>query len=289
MAGSNLRVNEGFIEARVRDINDTIQTLKGLTARGFNELTIYEKLSIRYLTIQLVEAASSICMHILLNSFNERAEGYSDCFTRLGDKDVISRELAERLSSAARLRNLLVHRYWAIVDEKVYRSVREGLEDFEHFTSYVRKFLSGSTSIGKLDPVDLEFRYYELSAEERARLLDFLRKRLERVDEIIFAYVHGGFLERNFFRDVDVAVWISDLEKAFYYTVDFSAKLEVEAGLPVDLHVLNEAPLPFKHHVFTTGILLFSKDEMLRHRIIDQVMKEYIDLKLTEKLSTEKL
>jgi uncharacterized protein YutE (UPF0331/DUF86 family) len=127
MAGSNLRVNEGFIEAGVRDINDAVQTLKGLTARGFDELTIYEKLSIRYPTIQLVEAASSICMHILLNSFNERAEGYSDCFTRLGDKDVTSRELAERLSSAARLRNLLVHRYWAIVDEKVYRSVREGL------------------------------------------------------------------------------------------------------------------------------------------------------------------
>jgi uncharacterized protein YutE (UPF0331/DUF86 family)/predicted nucleotidyltransferase len=286
MAGSNLRVNEGFIEARVRDINDTIQTLKGLTARGFNELTIYEKLSIRYLTIQLVEAASSICMHILLNSFNERAEGHSDCFTRLGDKDVISRELAERLSSAARLRNLLVHRYWAIVDEKVYRSVREGLVDF---ISYVRKFLSGSTSMGDLDPVDLEFRYYELSAEEKARLLDFLRKRLERVDDIIFAYVHGGFLERSFFRDVDVAVWLSDVGKAFYYTVNFSAKLEVEAGLPVDLHVLNEAPLPFKHHVFTTGMLLFSKDEELRHRIVDQTIKEYIDLKLTEKLSTEKL
>jgi hypothetical protein len=89
----------------------------------------------------------------------------------LGIKDVISREFAERLSSAAKLRKLLMHRYWAIVDEKVYRSVREGLEDFEHFTSYVRKFLSGSTSIGKLDPVDSEFRYYELSAEERARLL----------------------------------------------------------------------------------------------------------------------
>jgi uncharacterized protein YutE (UPF0331/DUF86 family)/predicted nucleotidyltransferase len=249
-------------------------------------LTIYEKLSIRYLTIQLVEAASSFCMHILLNSFNERAEGHSDCFTRLGDKDVISRELAERLSSAARLRNLLVHRYWAIVDEKVYRSVREGLIDF---ISYVRKFLSGSTSMGDLDPVDLEFRYYELSAEEKARLLDFLRKRLEGIDDIIFAYVHGGFLERSFFRDVDVAVWLSDVGKAFYYTVNFSAKLEVEAGLPVDLHVLNEAPLPFKHHVFTTGMLLFSKDEELRHRIVDQTIKEYIDLKLTEKLSTEKL
>jgi predicted nucleotidyltransferase len=140
-----------------------------------------------------------------------------------------------------------------------------------------------------LNPIDLEFRYYELSAEEKARLLDFLRKRFERVDDIIFAYVHGGFLERNFFRDVVVAVWISDVEKAFYYTVNFSAKLEVEAGLPVDLHVLNEAPLPFKHHVFTTGMLLFSKDEEMRHRIVDQTIKEYIDLKLTEKLSTEKL
>jgi hypothetical protein len=69
-----------------------------------------------------------------------------------------------------------------------------------------------------LNPIDLEFRYHKLSAEEKARLLDFLRKRLEGIDDIIFAYVHGGFLERSFFRDVDVAFWISDLEKAFYYT-----------------------------------------------------------------------
>jgi predicted nucleotidyltransferase len=140
-----------------------------------------------------------------------------------------------------------------------------------------------------LNPIDLEFRYYKLSAEEKARLLDFLRKRLEGIDDIIFAYMDGGFLERSFFRDVDVAVWMSDVEKAFYYTVDFSAKLEVEAGFPVDLHVLNEAPLPFKNHVFTTGMLLFSKDEELRHRIVDQTIKEYIDLKLKEKLSTEKI
>jgi predicted nucleotidyltransferase len=99
----------------------------------------------------------------------------------------------------------------------------------------------------------------------------------------------GGFLESSFFRDVDVAVWMSDVEKAFYYTFDFSAKFEVEAGFPVDLHVLNEAPLPFKNHVFTTGMLLFSKDEELRHRIVDQTIKEYIDLKLKEKLSTEKI
>jgi hypothetical protein len=43
--------------------------LRDLVARDFGELTIYEKLSIRYLVIQLVEAASSICMHLILSAF----------------------------------------------------------------------------------------------------------------------------------------------------------------------------------------------------------------------------
>jgi len=49
--------------------------------------------------------------------------------------------LALRLASAARLRNLLVHRYWDIDDEKVYESVKEGLGDFEGFIDAVRRFL----------------------------------------------------------------------------------------------------------------------------------------------------
>lgn len=47
------------------------------------------------------------------------------------------------MASAARLRNLLVHRYWVISDEKVYESVKEGLKDFGVFISYVIKFLAG--------------------------------------------------------------------------------------------------------------------------------------------------
>lgn len=60
---------------------------------------------------------------------------------RLGLKGVLPKDLASRLASVARLRNLLVHRYWAIVDEKVYESVKKGLKDFEGFVTYVRKFL----------------------------------------------------------------------------------------------------------------------------------------------------
>ena len=136
-------VDRDLVEARVREIHDAVRLLEELTARGFEELTLHEKLSMRYLVIQLVEAAVSICVHLLAEGFDERAESYPGCFARLGELGIVPRDLAARLAAAARLRNLLVHRYWAIDDRRVYESVREGLRDFEEFAKLVRKVLEG--------------------------------------------------------------------------------------------------------------------------------------------------
>ena len=131
------------VEARIREMNDAIQLLREITSKSFSELEVFEKLSMRYLVIQLVEATASICIHMLSKLYGETAEGYPDCFTRLGRRGIISMELASRLASAARLRNLLVHRYWVILDEKVYESVKKGLSDFMEFIRAVREALGG--------------------------------------------------------------------------------------------------------------------------------------------------
>jgi len=132
---------------------------------------------------------------------------------------------------------------------------------------------------GSMDIAELEFKYRRLSDEQKLKLLERLKGRLEGASEVVFAYVYGSFMERFSFRDLDVAIWIRDSSKAFYYTVDFSAKLEVEMGVPVDVQVLNEAPLPFKHYIFTRGRLLLSRDENLRLRLFDEVVRQYVDLK----------
>jgi len=106
-----------------------------------------------------------------------------------------------------------------------------------------------------------------------------LRKELEGLDDIMFAYVHGGFLDIEVFRDVDVAVWIKNPEDAFSYEVDLSAKLEADLKTPIDLHVLNQAPLSFKHHAFTRGRLLFSKDEETRIKLVDETLRQYADVR----------
>jgi uncharacterized protein YutE (UPF0331/DUF86 family) len=129
------------INARIGEINDALQILRDILAKRFEELTLYERLSLRYLVIQLVEASASICVRILSSFYNEVAEGFPQCFARLGAKGVLPEDLASRLASAARLRNLLVHRYWVISDERVYESVKNGLRDFEDFVARVRASL----------------------------------------------------------------------------------------------------------------------------------------------------
>lgn len=142
---------------------------------------------------------------------------------------------------------------------------------------------------GSVDVAEPAFRYRQLSAERKLKLLERLRGRLEGVSAVVFAYVHGSFADRDSFRDLDVAIWIRDPGEAFYYTVDFSAKLEVEMGVPVDVQVLNEAPLPFKRHVFTRGRLLFSGDESLRLRLVDEAVRQYADLKQLTEIVSKKL
>lgn len=125
-----------------------------------------------------------------------------------------------------------------------------------------------------------DFRTFHMKREEKERLVNRLKGLLEGVEGIVFAYAHGGFVELDTFRDVDVALWVKDSEEAFNYAVDLSAKLEAEVGVPVDIHVLNDAPLSFRRHVFTKGVLLLSFDEGFRLRMLDETLRRYFDLKM---------
>ncbi len=134
-------MNRDMVESRIREVNDASQLLRSLLKKGYENLDIYDKLSMRYLIIQLVEAAAGVCVEVFASLHGETVEGFPECFIRLGEKGIIPRETAYSLASASRLRNLLVHRYWVIDDEKIYISTQEGLNDFQEFNKRVRDIL----------------------------------------------------------------------------------------------------------------------------------------------------
>ena len=106
-----------------------------------------------------------------------------------------------------------------------------------------------------------------MSLNERERLVQQLMPILCSRSELVFAYLHGMFLEGEPFRDVDLAVyvtWLPERKLSFrQYELDLSVELTLPRRVPVDVRVLNDAPMGFRHHVFNGGLLLVKDVELL--------------------------
>lgn len=117
---------------------------------------------------------------------------------------------------------------------------------------------------------------------ERARIRRQLLTVLESRREILFAYLHGSFLDQGLpYHDIDVAVYV-DPEWAtgqdlFEYEMALSVELTLALHTTIDVHVLNHAPLGFQHSVLSRGEVIFSRDDERLVDLIERVGLEYIE------------
>lgn len=120
---------------------------------------------------------------------------------------------------------------------------------------------------------------HKVSRVQKEKIISLLVTALDK-KEILFSYVHGSFVEEEVFRDIDLAVWVKEelfpKEKALKYELSLSVDLEYLIGYPVDLKVLNYAPLGFQYHV-TKGRLLTCLDDDLRTDFLTEVWSKYLD------------
>lgn len=108
-------------------------------------------------------------------------------------------------------------------------------------------------------------------SEIRQHLNNLLKER----PEISFAYLHGSFVEGQAFHDIDVAVYLdSPQSDSFDYEMELSVELTRALHLPVDIQVLNQAPLGFQRQVLQ-GELIFARDEVQLTDYIEDVADEY--------------
>ena len=108
----------------------------------------------------------------------------------------------------------------------------------------------------------------------------------------VFAYLHGSFVQGEEFRDVDVAVFLNDTVTRTTDDVELeislSLKLEKELALPVDIKILNHAPLSFRYHA-SRGMLLLTKDESTRESFLNKTWSEYFDFQPLSRIYLEDL
>ena len=107
---------------------------------------------------------------------------------------------------------------------------------------------------------------------KEARALSFiaiLNQRLEAFPEILFAVLYGSAAEGDQFNDLDVGVWVDRTAVPAGNDLHYSFKLEQALGAslsyPVDVRIINDAPLPFAYNVCRGRPLLLRDKEAWYH------------------------
>jgi uncharacterized protein len=114
----------------------------------------------------------------------------------------------------------------------------------------------------------------------KAEIIGILSQALSQRNEILFAYLHGSFLESKTFQDIDVAVYLEETTKydinIIEYEIALSLLVEKQLRMAADVKALNWAPLSFRYNV-SRGLLLLSRDELKREDFLCATWMEYFD------------
>lgn len=126
-----------------------------------------------------------------------------------------------------------------------------------------------------------DFRFFEVDLDRLEGIFKGLRESLEKRVEIVFAIVFGGVIERSFVRDVDLAIYlnsklIGDEVDAAVYSERLSKELSDKLGIPIDVVVLNFAPMWLRRRILR-GRVLIDRDQILRLSLKLAVMDNLVE------------
>lgn len=125
----------------------------------------------------------------------------------------------------------------------------------------------------------------KISTNQKRKIQKMIGNILQKEKQIHFSYLHGSFLE-NMFRDIDIGIYIDknlSKKKQFSYELSLEKKLQNIVSYPVDVRILNHAPLSFSFSVIKNGIILFSKDENKRIDFETRIFSKYHDFEFYRK------
>ena len=115
---------------------------------------------------------------------------------------------------------------------------------------------------------------------DREQIVGGLKRELGARPEIVLALLHGSFPQGRAYRDIDVAVWLDpgrlSPDERFRYALDLSVQLHLRLGCPIDVRVLDDAPLAFRYHALR-GRPLVVRDERFLDELRARTWDDYLD------------
>jgi uncharacterized protein YutE (UPF0331/DUF86 family) len=124
-------------------LNMYLDKLEPIGKHSYNEYLsdFYLKSSTERLIQLIVECALDINSHVLVESGKRPPEDYTSSFIRVAEIKLISPELAQRIKGSGGMRNILVHEYMDIDDEKVYKIIPTAISYYKEYIKQVDNYL----------------------------------------------------------------------------------------------------------------------------------------------------
>lgn len=132
-----------LVRRKLSRMNMYLEKLKPIAERTLADYKsdFYVKSSTERLIQLIVECATDINNHVVVETKNRPPEDYSISFIKAAEVSLISHDLAERLKGSAGMRNILVHEYMDIDDEKVHNAISITLKDYKEYIRQAETFL----------------------------------------------------------------------------------------------------------------------------------------------------
>ena len=122
-------------------------------------------------------------------------------------------------------------------------------------------------------------RHHLMNREERHRIDQCLAAELTGDRSVTFAYLYGSFVESQPFHDIDVGVYLENVQgnSVTATALDLAQSLSDRARIPVDVRILNVAPVSFLYHVLR-GQLIFCRDDAVLAEVMERTVSRYLDI-----------
>ena len=135
-------VDIDLLRRKLSKLNTYLERLVPLGKKTFKEYKDdpYLRFSVERLIQLIVECATDINNHVVVESGQKPPEDYRSSFVKAADAGLIKLPLARQLEGSAGMRNILVHEYMEIDDRIVFKAIPLTLKYYRRYLKAVYDF-----------------------------------------------------------------------------------------------------------------------------------------------------
>lgn len=113
-----------------------------------------------------------------------------------------------------------------------------------------------------------------LIEKDKMEIIESIRNMILRYENIVLAVIHGGFIQSNIFRDIDILLCLDIPLDDLDYIDELRENLEKIIKIGVDIQLINNTPPKFIIKALEHGLVLIERRPGIRSIIKIHALEE---------------